>query len=130
MIVLKPERKDIEHPNKTKQYSASLRLWHWLNAIVITGSLLTVLLNSTLLKTRNNAIFIKDQLHEAGGTVTTDQARSVAHELSDKVWALHYLFRVHLSRAGLIQDTVRIFSDRRSKANPKNKNCLQEVLYY
>ncbi len=72
-----------------KKNSASIRLWHWLNALVITGSLLTVLLNSTLTNTRKNAAMIKDQLHEAGATVTFDQARHASHELSDKVWALH-----------------------------------------
>ncbi|HWZ03172.1 MAG TPA: cytochrome b/b6 domain-containing protein [Mucilaginibacter sp.] len=75
-----------------KKNSSSIRLWHWLNALVITGSLLTVLLNSTLLKTRKNATFIQDQLKEAGATVTNDQARSVAHELSDKIWMLHTYF--------------------------------------
>lgn len=89
MSVIAPKRTDIQHPDQTKKYSAPLRLWHWLSAAVISGSLLTVLLNSTLLKTRKNAVFIKDQLHEAGATVTEQQARSVAHELSDKVWAIH-----------------------------------------
>ncbi|HZY37820.1 MAG TPA: cytochrome b/b6 domain-containing protein [Mucilaginibacter sp.] len=75
-----------------KKNSASIRLWHWLNALVISGSLLTVLLNSTLLKTRKNAQLIQDQLKEAGATVTNDQARHAAHELSDQVWALHTWF--------------------------------------
>jgi len=92
MAVIEPKRRDIEHPEHMKKYSAPLRLWHWLNAIVITGSLLTVLLNSTLLKGRKNAAFIKDKLHEAGAAVTDEQARSVAHELTDKVWALHTYF--------------------------------------
>ena len=89
MAVIEPNRRDIQHTGQIKKYSASIRLWHWLNALVISGSLLTVLLNSTLLKTRRNAALIKDQLKEAGATVTDDQARHAAHELSDKVWALH-----------------------------------------
>ena len=75
-----------------KRNSSSIRLWHWLNAAVISGSLLTVLINSTILKTRPNASFIKDTLKEAGATVSNDQARSVAHELSDKIWTLHTYF--------------------------------------
>lgn len=92
MATIEPTRRSPVHPQQIKKNSPGLRLWHWLNALVITGSLLTVLLNSTLLKTRKNAVFIHDQLKEAGATVTNDQARSVAHELSDKIWTLHTYF--------------------------------------
>jgi len=92
MAVIEPARQDAGHPERLKKYPAGIRLWHWLNAIVISGSLLTVLLNSTLLTGRKNAAFIKDKLHEAGAGITDDQARSVAHELTDKVWALHTYF--------------------------------------
>ncbi|MDR3696858.1 cytochrome b/b6 domain-containing protein [Mucilaginibacter sp.] len=92
MAAIEPTRRSPVHPQQIKKNSPGLRLWHWLNALVITGSLLTVLLNSTLLKTRKNAAFIQDTLKEAGATVTNDQARSVAHELSDKIWTLHTYF--------------------------------------
>jgi cytochrome b len=83
------EPETIATSSGTKKNPASIRLWHWLNAIVITGSLLTVLLNSTLLKTRNNAAFIKAQLSQNGANVTDTQAREAAHALSDKVWDIH-----------------------------------------
>jgi len=92
MAVLTPKRQDISHPEQIKKYSAGLRLWHWLNAIVITGSLLTVLLDSTLLDKRQNSDIIQKQLTDAGATVTHEQARSAAHELSDRVWELHTWF--------------------------------------
>jgi len=92
MTVIEPTRRSPVHPQQIKRNSSGLRLWHWLNAIVISGSLLTVLLNSTLLKTRKNAVLIQDQLKEAGATITSDQARSVAHELSDKIWTIHTYF--------------------------------------
>jgi len=109
MAVIEPKRRDIEHPERLKKYSAGLRLWHWLNAIIISGSLLTVLLNSTLLKGRKNAAFIKDTLHEAGATVTDDQARSVAHELTDKVWALHTYFGYGLATLVLFRLILEFF---------------------
>ncbi|ASU31992.1 cytochrome b/b6 domain-containing protein [Mucilaginibacter xinganensis] len=109
MVTIEPKRRDIQHPGKNKKYSAPLRFWHWLNAIVITGSLLTVLLNSTLLKTRKNAAFIKGQLHEAGANVTDDQARSVAHELSDKVWAIHTYLGYGLAALVLFRILLEFF---------------------
>ncbi|HVW97236.1 MAG TPA: cytochrome b/b6 domain-containing protein [Mucilaginibacter sp.] len=109
MAIIEPEREDLAHPGHTKKYSAPLRLWHWLNAIVITGSLLTVLLNSTLLKGRSNAAFIKAKLQEAGASVTDQQARSVAHELTDKVWALHTYFGYILASLVLFRLILEFF---------------------
>lgn len=109
MAIIEPKRQDIEHPDRIKKYSSSLRLWHWLNAIVITGSLLTVLLNSTLLNTRANSVVIKNQLHEAGVTVTDKQARSAAHELSDKVWAVHTYFGYALAALVLFRILLEFF---------------------
>jgi len=91
---------------RTKKYSSSIRLWHWLNAIIITGSLITVFINSTVMKAWTNASLIADKLKEKGVEVSEDQARSVAFALSDKVWAVHtylgyaltglFLFRIIL----------------------------------
>jgi len=92
MAVIEPNRRDIRQGAPIKKHSASIRLWHWLNAIVISGSLLTVLLHSTLLDNRHNAGVIKDQLKEAGATITDDQAFHAAHELGDSVWAVHTYF--------------------------------------
>ncbi|MGZ3763760.1 MAG: cytochrome b/b6 domain-containing protein [Mucilaginibacter sp.] len=74
---------------RTKKYSSSIRLWHWLNALIITGSLLTVLVNSTVLKPWSNAGLIADKLKEKGINVTDEQTRPVAFALTDKVWEIH-----------------------------------------
>ena len=77
---------------QNRTYSSSLRFWHWANAIVITGSLLTVLINSTLLKGWTLATFISGELKKSGVTVTDDVARSVSHGLRDRVWDFHVYF--------------------------------------
>jgi cytochrome b len=92
MAIIEPVKQDIEHPEQIKKHSFSLRLWHWLNALVITGSLLTVLLNSTILESRTIASFTKDTLKGSGAVITDDQAKSVAHDLGDKVWEVHTWF--------------------------------------
>lgn len=92
MTVIEPPRADIEHLPETKRYPSSLRFWHWASAIVITGSLLTVLINSTILQGWGTANVIKDQLHQSGVTVTDDQARSASHALRDNVWDIHKYF--------------------------------------
>jgi len=72
-----------------KRYSSSLRLWHWLSAIAITGSLLTVLVNSTVLKAGNSVPLVQSALEKTGAKITQDQARSVVHDLRDSVWNWH-----------------------------------------
>jgi len=74
---------------ENKTYSRYLRLWHWLNVLVITGLLLTVVLNSTLLHVRENATHIRSDLAQAGAVITPEQARSVAHAISAEVWGVH-----------------------------------------
>ncbi len=91
---------------RNKKYSPAIRLWHWLNALVITGLLITVAVNSTVLKPWTNAAFIADKLKEQGIKVSEDQVRPVAFGLADQVWAIHtylgyvlaglFLFRIGL----------------------------------
>ena len=71
------------------KYSYSIRMWHWLNAVIITCLLLTVLINSTVLKPWTNSSFITAKLSEKGVKLTEDQSRSVAFALADKVWTVH-----------------------------------------
>ena len=115
--IIKPQRKDADHPGQLKTYSSPLRLWHWANAIVITGSLLTVLIDSTLLDTRNNAAVIKANLHQSGVNVSDRQAGSAAHELSDKVWTVHTYFGYVLAALLLFRLILEFFQLSRSKAD-------------
>ena len=126
MTIIEPKRRDVQHPAEIKKHSSPLRLWHWLNAIVITGSLLTVLLNSTLLKTKKNAASIKANLHASGVMVTDQQARSVAHELSDKVWTLHTYFGYALAALLLFRLILEFFQLADQKFIRKLKSATHQ----
>ncbi len=89
MAIIEPEKRDVEYPAQRKRYSSPLRLWHWVNLLVILGSLLTVLINSTLLDGKESPAFIQEQLQKAGATVTEQQARAAAHGIRDEVWQIH-----------------------------------------
>ena len=69
--------------------SLAIRIWHWISVLGFTASLITVLLGSTLFKTRNNISTVTDEVVSKGGSITSDQARSVAHAFSDKLWDTH-----------------------------------------
>jgi Ni/Fe-hydrogenase 1 B-type cytochrome subunit len=100
MTVIEPSRQDVVHPAQRKKYSASLRLWHWANTIVISGSLLTVLINSTLNGKEIVTPVIQNELKDGGVIITPEQAGSVGHALRDKVWEIHTYFGYVL--AGLL----------------------------
>ncbi|SDD77597.1 Ni,Fe-hydrogenase I cytochrome b subunit [Mucilaginibacter pineti] len=100
MSAIEPVSEDVQHPGKRKKYSASLRLWHWINLVVISGSLITVLINSTITDSRQASEIVKSELQKAGATITDQQAGAVAHGLGDSVWAVHIYFGYAL--AGLL----------------------------
>jgi Ni/Fe-hydrogenase 1 B-type cytochrome subunit len=126
MTIIEPKRRDIYHPQQIKKHSSSIRLWHWLNAIIITGSLLTVLLNSTLLKTKKNAVAIKANLAHSGITVSDGQARSVAHELSDKIWTIHTYFGYTLAALLLFRLLLEFFQVADQKFIRKLKSAYHQ----
>jgi Ni/Fe-hydrogenase 1 B-type cytochrome subunit len=128
MAIIEPLRKDIVNPEQNKKYSSSLRLWHWLSAIVITGSLLTVLLNSTLTNGRSNTEIIKTQLAEAKVSVTNDQARQAAHEISDNVWAVHTYFGYALAALLVFRLITEFFQLADQKLIRKIKSAYNQ--YY
>ena len=128
MTVIEPPLKDIEHPKQNKKYSSALRLWHWLSALVIMCSLLTVALNSTLTNSRTNAAIIKEQLSAAKVAVTSNQARSAAHEISDKVWEWHTYFGYALAALLLFRLITEFFQLADQKLMRKIKKAYAD--YY
>jgi len=109
MAIIEPVRKDVEPTNHTKKYSAPLRLWHWANLIVISGSLITVLINSTITDDRPASSLIRSELQKAGANISDKQAWSAAHALSDSVWDIHVYFGYALAALFLFRLVLEFF---------------------
>ena len=109
MALIEPVKQDPANPARHKRYPAGLRFWHWINVLIISGSLLTVLINSTLLKTRGNAAFIQNESQKNGLVLTQSQARAIAHAQSDEVWSVHIYFGYALA-AFFVFRLILIFS--------------------
>lgn len=109
MTTTEPVSKNMPSANHAKKYSSSIRFWHWANAIVISGSLITVLINSTITKGRPTATLIKNELQKAGAQVTADQARAASHALSDSVWDIHVYFGYVLAALLLFRLVIEYF---------------------
>lgn len=126
MTTIEPVRTDIQHPSQTKRYSASLRLWHWANAIIISGSLITVLINSTITDERPISSLMQDELRKAGATVTNKQAMSFAHALGDKVWDIHIYFGYGLAALLLFRLIMEFFQFADQKFIRKIKSAYHQ----
>lgn len=69
--------------------SLGLRLWHWLDFLVISGLLITVLLRKTVLSWRTNAVLIETKVQESGGALAEGSAEAIAKLLRNNMWEWH-----------------------------------------
>ena len=109
MTFIEPTNKEAQEIPKNKRYSVYIRLWHWLNFIVISGSLATVLINATITDNRNVSGIISTELQKNGVSLTAQQGKSAAHALSDSVWAVHIYFGYVLAALFLFRIILEFF---------------------
>jgi cytochrome b561 len=107
-----------------EKHSVGIRIWHWLFFILLTGSMTTVLLASTLFRTRNNTKMVQEQLQQKGMAATTDQARAVSHAFSDKLWELHTWIGYLVATFLLGRFILEIFQPADEKLSYKIKRAL------
>lgn len=92
MNFAEPPQKLTTAPYRGKKHSLSIRIWHWLNAIIISGSLITVLINATLTNKKTVKPLVIDESGKNGPAINEKQATDIAHALSDKLWNIHIYF--------------------------------------
>ncbi len=106
--------------------SLAIRVWHWVTFLGFTASLITVLLGSTLFKTRENISTVTEMVARKGGSVTRDQAWSVAHAYSDKLWDTHKIIGYVLCFLLL----SRVIIEVRQKKDDKLTNRIRTALNF
>jgi Ni/Fe-hydrogenase 1 B-type cytochrome subunit len=76
-------------PVSTHDYSAPMRVWHWGNALLVSGQLLTILFLMVIVNPR--AALSGLQHPAAGGPtpLTVEQGRAVSHAISERIWDWH-----------------------------------------
>jgi Ni/Fe-hydrogenase 1 B-type cytochrome subunit len=109
-----------------QSHSASLRIWHWLTFLFITASIVTVLVNSTLLSPRDNVKMVQEQLEQKGLTATEDQAFAVSHEYEDKMWEVHKLIGYGLAFLLVARIAIEFTQPEDEKLKTKMKK-IQEL---
>jgi len=120
--------------------SLAIRIWHWLTFLGFTASLVTVLLGSTLFKTRQNVSAVMEEVAQKGGTLTKDQAWSVAHAYSDKLWDTHRIIgfvlcfllftRILIEFSQRKEDKLKNRIHAALKFKPADESAIQERNHY
>jgi cytochrome b len=97
-----------------------------MNTIVISGSLITVLINSTITDDRATSDLMKSELQKSGANITAEQARDVAHALSDSVWGVHIYFGYALTALLLFRLILEFFQLTDQKFIRKLKQAYRQ----
>jgi Ni,Fe-hydrogenase I cytochrome b subunit len=80
-----------------RRNSAAIRIWHWTSALVILGLLMTILFQFVIVKARSAVPLFQETLQKSNITLTTQQARSLTHIISERIWDWHIYLGVALS---------------------------------
>jgi len=114
-----------------KKYSLGLRLWHWGNSFLITVQLVTILFISVIVNTRSLRPEFQQALQKSGVTLDEQQARSLAHIVSERIWDWHVYFGLALSALlayriilVFVQPAAQRFGARLQEAKQEGGNAL------
>lgn len=108
-----------------QSHSVALRIWHWLTFLFITTSIVTVLINSTLLSPRDNVKMVQEQLNRSGLTATDQQAFAVSHEYEDKMWDVHKLSGYGIALLLLARIVIEFTLPREEKMKTRFKRAIE-----
>jgi len=91
-----------------KKWCVSFRIWHWLNALVMFGVFLTVLLRETFLNKHNVADILTNKLALLHMSIDEAQAITIAKAIRAPMWEWHIylgfgIFALWIARMVLFQ---------------------------
>lgn len=106
-------------------HSAAIRIWHWTLFLFVSASFITVLLASTIFRTRNNIAMVTNELQAKGATINKDQAKAVAHAYSDKLWDIHKWLGFGICLLVLLRIIIELTGPRPERLSVQLKKALK-----
>jgi cytochrome b561 len=88
-----------------KKYDGIFRSWHWVNAILMFGVFITVLLRETFLNKHNVADILLQKLSSLHLSIDEAQAITIAKAIREPMWQWH----IYLGLAIFVLWIVRMF---------------------
>ncbi len=105
------------------KYSRLLRVWHWLNVLVIFGLLGTFFLRKTFLSWRTNSELIVQKLAEYDIQISLEVAKVVAKTIRAPMWEWHIIFGYLLA----LLIIFRIYIFKKEGISYKDSSSLHKV---
>jgi Ni,Fe-hydrogenase I cytochrome b subunit len=93
-----------------RNHSVGLRIWHWLDALVVIGLITTYFLRQGLVSSLR---FFTRRLSEGGLSVADATTRPITRELVHQLWAWHVYFGYALTTL-LVLRVILFFTDKRN----------------
>jgi len=87
----------------TKDYRAPLRVWHWVNALLISGQLLTILFQKVIVNARSAVPEFLGKLNRDNVKLTVQQGQAFAHIISERIWQWHIYIGLALAAFWLLR---------------------------
>jgi cytochrome b561 len=110
------------------KYSLPFRIWHWLNAFVVLGLLVTVFLRKTFLSWRTNSEILMQKLSEMNIDITAEQAKILAKAVRAGMWEWHILLGYALAFLVLYR-VVLFFTDSSQKQNFASLTLHKKIVH-
>lgn len=92
----------------TKDYRAPLRVWHWVNALLISGQLLTILFQKVIVNARSAVPEFLDKLSRDHVQLTAQQGNAFAHIISERIWQWHIYIGLGLAAFWLLRVVLEL----------------------
>ncbi len=127
MSAIKPNEKATKNLKGSKKNSGIIRFWHWSNALIIIGSLTTVLINSTIFDRGNDAVVL-ESLVKGGGEANAEQAKEVLHSFEEQIWDFHIYFGYALAALLVLRIIAELMLPKEKRVFGKLKLAYQD--YY
>jgi Ni,Fe-hydrogenase I cytochrome b subunit len=96
--------------NAPRHHSLGLRIWHWLDAVVIVGLIVTFFLRDGLV---SNSRYLVSQLSARGIPVEDTVTKPIIKEMVNRLWTWHIYLGYGLT-ALLLFRIVLFFTDKRN----------------
>ncbi len=92
----------------THDYSGPLRVWHWGNALLVSGQLLTILFLMVIVNARSAVPEFIKAASKNGAAPTEQQGRAFAHIISDRIWQWHIVIGLALAAFWLLRVVLEL----------------------
>lgn len=112
--------------NFQRNYSKSLRLWHWSTFLVVALLLMTVLAGKIFLNSYANGFLVKDQLGKQGVAINMGEAFSVSDAISQPIWRLHTVLGYVLAGLFVFRIVIEFFQPKQQQLMTRFGNAWRE----